>query len=603
LNGKGNHNRNIYITSILIIGFSLILNLISGCSENKIEKGAFYTAGTWDIPPAYHGNPWAPGGVGVAGAYVHEPLFVYIPPSEEYINRLGESFTESPDHRTLTVRLKKGVTWHDGEKFTSRDVKTTFEIGYLKGIEIWMNLDKIQCPDDYTVVFKWHTISPTNTIRALTEPINSPYHIFGEWAEKAPGIRKKRIDLFNQGILNSPELSKEEQEVREVLYKYHPELPIGTGAFKIGKVTSSDMLLLKYPQYYEADNVKFDKIRIMRWVSNEIVWSYLIAGEVDVVSPACPYDVVQQILKKNPGMSVITPSDLNDFGLIFNCTKAPMSDLRFRRAIAHILDRDMIRQVAYTYGTTMDDYSIGLPTSVRNKWIDDSFLKQLTLYDRSFEKAEKLLTEAGFRRSGNNSEPRKNRWINQDGSELSLEITAPAGLNDLILLADVSSAQLTRFGIKTQVRVVPMEIYSQRIRERNFDIAAENGSQLNKYGHPSVAYNRFYMKGSLMQMASGLPETQNYMGKTINTRLLTDELNKIVDEKRTREIVKQLAYVTNENLPYLACYEKRFMIFVQNGKRVQGWLPADSPIWGAAPGGIENLYSTMIVKGMIKPVE
>ena len=264
----------------------IILLICSGCTERVAEKGVFYTAGNWDIPPAYHGNPWAPGGVGVAGPFVHEPLFVYIPTCKEYISRLGESFTESP--LTLTVKLKKGVTWHDGEKFTSRDVKTTFYIGYLKNWEVWRNLKDIECPDENTVVFKWNKISPVNNIRVLTETITSPYHIFGEWADLIPDLREKEklIGKHDEKLLL--EYHKEEQKVREVLYKYHPSLPIGTGPFKIGKVTASDIILDRYEHYYEANNVHIKKIRIMRWGSNEVVWSYLMAGEMDAVAPAMP---------------------------------------------------------------------------------------------------------------------------------------------------------------------------------------------------------------------------------------------------------------------------------------------------------------------------
>lgn len=52
----------------------LILLLLLACAPAPDEQGWFTSAGDWAVPPAYHGNPWAPGGVGVAGAYVYEPL-------------------------------------------------------------------------------------------------------------------------------------------------------------------------------------------------------------------------------------------------------------------------------------------------------------------------------------------------------------------------------------------------------------------------------------------------------------------------------------------------------------------------------------------------
>lgn len=586
------------LTGIFIMIKNLLLFIIlficSGCAEKVAEKGVFYTAGNWDIPPAYHGNPWAPGGVGVAGPFVHEPLFVYIPTEKEYIPRLGESFKEEP--LTLTVTLKKGVTWHDGQKFTSRDVKTTFYTGYLKNWEVWRNLKDIECPDDTTVIFKWNKISPVNSIRVLTETITSPHHIFGQWADLIPDLREKEKHIDKKDEKSLLEYHKESQKVREILYKYHPSLPIGTGPFKIGKVTASDMLLDRYEQYYEIQHVHIKKIRIMRWGSNEVVWSYLMAGEMDAVAPACPYDVAQEILKRNPGTTLITPCDMSEFGLIYNCRKYPVQDLNFRKAIAHIINRDMVRQVAYSYGETVDDYSFGIPKSFRKDWLNEDFYKDLTRYDHNQDKAEKILLDSGYKKDS-----KRNVWLTPDGKDINLEIVSPAGLNDLILLAEASSAQLTKFGIPAQIRVIPLDLYGTILGEGNFDMAAENGAQLSKYGHPSISLNRFYYKGSIIGKASGLSSNINYKGREIDTEKLAEELNRAMDPGRRDEIVSILSCVTNEYLPFLTCYEKRIIIFTLDGKRVTGWPGADDKIWGVAPGGVESLYCTMMVKGMLKP--
>ena len=585
----------LYIKVILLI----LLPLFMGCAAREPERGVFYTAGNWDIPPAYHGNPWAPGGVGVAGPFVHEPLFIYIPTTKEFIPRLGLSFEESEDHKTLTVKLKEGVLWHDREKFSSKDVQTTFRIGELKKLVIWRNLESIDCPDDNTVVFNWKYVSPTNNIRALTEPITSPYHIFGKWADMVPEFRKEKNFLDEDNEEDIKNLTDREKKVREVLYKYHPELPIGTGPFmineEVGKVTASDMMLIKFPDYYEAENVKIEKVRIMRWGSNEVVWSYLMAGEVDAVTPACPCDVAEEIMKRNPSTRIITPFDLSEYGLIYNCREGKTTaDLKFRKAIAHILDRDMVRMVAYYYGDTVDDYSLGVPKSLRSEWLNEEFYKDLTVYDYSPEKAEKILTEAGYKKE-------RNEWLTPKGKKIALEIVAPSGLTDLVLLAEASSSLLTKFGIPTQVRAIPIDLYATKIKEGHFDLAAENGAQITKYGHPSISYNRFYRDGALIKGASALPEELEYSGEIINTSELAEELNNSMDGERTSEIVRILAGISNEYLPFLTCYEKRILIFTVDGKRVTGWPAEDDPIWQAAPGGVESLYCTMIVKGMIEP--
>ncbi|MFP4498497.1 MAG: ABC transporter substrate-binding protein [Vulcanimicrobiota bacterium] len=597
-------------TKILVLVLVLsFLFLPSSCTKKTVEKGTFYTAGVWDIPPAYHGNPWAQGGVGVAGAYVHEPLFIYNPATQEYYSRLGESFEESEDHTRLTVKLKDNIKWHDGVEFTSDDVKTTFYIGYLKNMEIWKNLDRIELPDDKTVVFVWKKVSIVNPIRALSEPITSPTHIFGEWVKGIPDLMAEEIKLDEVNLTDNSEdtpetkqeieLTKKIRKVREVLYQFKPELPIGTGPFVVKKVSASDMLLEKFEDYYDLKNVKVDKVRITRWASNEVVWSYLIAGEVDAVTPACPYDVTQQILKKNPTMKTITPPDMSEFGLIFNCKKGLTARKEFRQAVAHLLNNDMIRKVAYFYGDTITDgHSLGIPHSMMHKFLDEEFLSQLNSYKQDDEKARTLLEKAGF-----TFDEGSNQWLTPEGEKMALEITAEAGLTDLVLLAEAASSQLSNFGIPTQVRTMRPELFSSSLNDHEFDMAASFGPQMGKFGLPAISYRQFYAKGGRIKSAAGLPDVFDYRGEKVNVSELTDELDFEIDMEKQKEIVRKLAWVTNQELPFISCYEKRLLIFVNNGKRVTGWPEGEDMIWRAAPGGVESLYCTMIVKGYVKPAE
>src|SRR6266702_3126997 len=70
--------------------------------------------------------------------------------------QLAESWDFSKDGLTLTFKLRKGVTWHDGHPFTSADVKFSIEEGLLKysstGKRIFQTLSKVETPDEQTVI-------------------------------------------------------------------------------------------------------------------------------------------------------------------------------------------------------------------------------------------------------------------------------------------------------------------------------------------------------------------------------------------------------------------------------------------------------------------
>lgn len=72
------------------------------------------------------------------------------------IPELAKDWSVSEDGMVWTFHLQEGVKWHDGQPFTSADVKFTLEyirdnfIGYF--YDYTSNMTEIQTPDEYTVV-------------------------------------------------------------------------------------------------------------------------------------------------------------------------------------------------------------------------------------------------------------------------------------------------------------------------------------------------------------------------------------------------------------------------------------------------------------------
>lgn len=537
---------------------------LTGCQRVPEAKGFLLTAGDWDMPPAYHGNPWAPGGVGVARSYVYDPLFDYVPQDKSWLPRLGTKFEESAGGNRLTVHLRSDAKWHDGQPFTSKDVVATFEIGFLKGLELWHYIDRLETPDEHTVVFHWKRRSPTNTLLALTEPIVSADHLNHPFLETVRALPKEVTQRD----------AEQEAAIREVLFAERPALPIGTGPFRLTKVTSSDMVLEKFSDYHEAENVHLRGVRIARWGRNEAVWSYLYAGQLDAISPACPYDVAQEVLKVHPNIELRTPSDLNEMGLVINCRETPLSDLSFRKALAYALDRENIRRLACAPGDTSPGYNLGMVPSLGPEWLGSEFLQTLERYDFDPAKAKALLEPYKF--------------------EGTLEIMAPAGFTDLALLAEAAASQLTKLGVHSQVRLVQGELYASMLRDGEFDLAAVFGAQMGRTVHPSTSAGRYFSRDAQLQTASGLPldeEAEGWVG----------QLRVEQDTEKARVLARKLARRQNETVSFIPCFEKRLMVFVQEGTRVTGWPEAKSPRWSAAPLGVENMYVSMIVSGLLRP--
>src|SRR5699024_3949226 len=92
-------------------------------------------------------------------AQIYETLYRIDPVSGEYEPLLAESMPQnSEDGLTVTVKLREGVTCHDGTPFNSEAVKYTFELiqdpdfGSARA-SIASSIESMDCPDDYTILF------------------------------------------------------------------------------------------------------------------------------------------------------------------------------------------------------------------------------------------------------------------------------------------------------------------------------------------------------------------------------------------------------------------------------------------------------------------
>src|SRR5436309_8269521 len=106
----------------------------------------------------------------------HYNTLLRADPTEKTASRivgdLAESWTISKDGRTYTLKLHRGVKFHDGSEMTSRDVKASYDkiISPPPGVRSirqgeYVDVEAVQAPDPYTVVFrlKWPSASFTSS--------------------------------------------------------------------------------------------------------------------------------------------------------------------------------------------------------------------------------------------------------------------------------------------------------------------------------------------------------------------------------------------------------------------------------------------------------
>lgn len=582
-------------------GLSLgLLALLPACLASPTNQvSGFRCSGSWFIPPSFHGNPWSQGGDGTHLAFVYEPLFLYLPDSQTYLPQLGLSYKISG--KRLGINLRPEARWHDGRPFTSQDVKSSFLIYWLQG---WGGrLKKIETPDPHTVQFEWHeAVGPLEIRQVLGRRIQAAAHLFGQWSKPAESLlhsaqqtlgADRRYSQAQQRFYENLQLKK--NDLLQAAYALRPPEPIGTNAYQVSKVTSSELVLKRSPHsWHKAARVQ--EVRILRGSTNDVMWAYLLGGDIDASHATTPPDVAQQIQRLNPRVKLFHLPDFANFGYVFNFRKPPLGDRVFRQALARLLDRDRLRMVGSYYSLTSDSQQLPLMQSDASHWVSPELKAGLLSYTYQPKQAFQALSTAGYTRNT------QGQWLTPQGQKIALEIAVIAGYSDWVLASEAVAAELSHVGIPTQVRTYDAALYHQLLRQGQIDLAAAFGFDYRQLMHPGVSLDRLFSQGGYLGMAAGLPV--RLTGRKGRPLALQERVETVVgsaDAKAARAAAEDLLWLANQQLPFLAIYEKRISVFALEGERVRGWPQGDDPIWSLSSTSIDTVYAYLLSSGRLVP--
>jgi peptide/nickel transport system substrate-binding protein len=127
-------------------------------------------------PPTYDGHREGTFAL-VHPSAPHYNTLLRIDPTDrtgtKIVGDLAESWTITAEGRVYTLKLRRGVKFHDGSEMTSRDVKASYDriiwppanvMSFRRGQ--YVDVEAVETPDPYTVVFrlKWPSGSFLNLL-------------------------------------------------------------------------------------------------------------------------------------------------------------------------------------------------------------------------------------------------------------------------------------------------------------------------------------------------------------------------------------------------------------------------------------------------------
>ncbi|KKC37984.1 ABC transporter substrate-binding protein [Devosia epidermidihirudinis] len=364
--------------------------------------------------------------------------------------QLATEWDISEDGLTYRFKLREGVTFHDGTPFTSRDVEASIRIvsqNHSRGRASFANLESIETPSDHEVVLR------------LSKP--APYLLRALPADEVPIVP---AHLFGEGDpTGNPALTA----------------PVGTGPFRfIEYVRGSHVLLERNEDYWQAGKPYLDSV-IIRFITDGAARTAAFeTGEVHIGGGASvPLSDLGRLIDENPHLALETRGQVYDAGvnrIEFNLENEILANRNVRLAIAHLIDKDYIRDtIYYGYGAVIDGpfapevpyYTPGLPH-----------------YEVDVDLANRLLDEAGYPRDAN-------------GVRFQIRID-PRPLADTDRpTAEYLRARLAEVGIEATLRTQDFAAYVNRVfTERDFDIIV-NG--ITNSFDPTIGTQRIYWSENL----------------------------------------------------------------------------------------------------------
>ena len=248
---------------------------------------------------------------------LYDGLYRWVDNPPKMIPWLAESHTISDDGKVYTFKLRQNAKFHDGKPLTSADVVYSIErILALKKGPASLYLDSIkpgstQAPDPHTVVFN----------------LNGPSAIF---LTTVPDIL-----VVNSALVKANEKDGDWGEA------WLARNEAGSGSYALRRHDPAvGFTARRFADHFAGwTGQPFDDLEFRTVLETNTRVLGLIRGDFQGADGYLPYDQIQR-LRQSSNVQIIEQESMRVFILALNCTKPPMNNPNFRRALAYAFDYD-----------------------------------------------------------------------------------------------------------------------------------------------------------------------------------------------------------------------------------------------------------------------
>jgi peptide/nickel transport system substrate-binding protein len=456
--------------------------------------------------------------------WIYDPL-IDMNESMEPVGVLAESWETSPDGRTTTFRLRRGVQWQDGKPFTADDVLFTYEASMDPDVDAvnkrpaFAEVDSVRKTDDHTIVVRWKT--PYAPGLAAWVFYIMPKHL---WAYPAGGGK-----AFNTGPAGAS--------------------PVGTGPFRLSEWRRGERVVLDANPANYRGRPHLDRLVFKIVPQGQTQFAAYQTGQLDMATlSAEQWPQVREDPTFQAGSWIFEYTSRQFFYIGWNMDGSNpfFGDVRVRRAMTFATNRQgVVDKILDGHG------AVASGPFYPGGWESNPAVKP---YPHDPGRAAALLDEAGWKDTDGDG------FRDRGGTRLSFECLVPAEAEMFSRWLEVFQQDLRKVGVEMSVRRVEWGVFLDRTHRHAFQ-ACLSGWNLGDDPDPHQFLHS--SQGKLLPSGQGIGQNDvSYSNPEVDR--LIERQQGTFDREERRKALWRIHELVAEDQPHTYLLLGSQMVAVRN---------------------------------------
>jgi peptide/nickel transport system substrate-binding protein len=441
------------LLSLLLLSFFLIVGCSSkSTSSTKNEKennepstnetgetagpqsGGTITIGTLQEPDTLDVHKTSMSIASNVTSHIGGTLVTINPETNEVEPHLAEDYQVSEDGKTITFKIRQGVTFSDGTALTAQSFKDTFdrilnpETGATVAASMVAGIESTSAPDDQTFIVQLAAAS-------------------------APFLRNLASDGYMQPLLKT---------AIDQFGADYGRNPVGTGPYKFKEWVTGQSITLErndafnWPQsFYQNQGKAYPDQMVYKFIPDaQTLLAALDSGSIDVAMGVTPNDVKRY---RNNDQYYVLEQNVQGLGLFLemNTENELLSDINIRKAVNMGINKDAIIQAVLS-GEGTPAYG-PIPATIFGY---DANVESYG-HKTNKEEAAKLLESAGWSKNSDGI-------MDKGGKKLKFDLTILSNHNQA---AQMVQAMLKEVGIDISIQSMEAGTLIEKVSQGEYDMS------------------------------------------------------------------------------------------------------------------------------------